>query len=358
MPNPKILAFYLPQYHTIPENDLWWGKGFTEWTNVKASNPQFRWHIQPEIPLHNNYYDLSDPRVMEDQARLAKTYKIDGFVYYHYWFHGKKLLEKPIENMLSNPDIDINFCLCWANETWSRTWSGAEKQILIKQNYDETFEECSEHFYYLLNFFKDKRYLKVHNRPIIIIYKPQLICNLDEMMSWWNQLAREAGFAGLLWGFQHESSFTQLSRLIDFDFGINFEPFYTVQQELQENLLIKKIKGAVRRVLNKPKVYDYDTIWEHILARKTITENITIFQSAFPSWDNTPRRQNHSIIFKGASPKKFQEYFLELYRKCNNDLFLFINAWNEWAEGAHLEPDKRNGYGYLEAVKAAVESIN
>lgn len=183
MSSPQLLAFYLPQYHVIPENDLWWGKDFTEWTNVKASRPQFRWHIQPEIPLNGYYYDLSAPHVMENQTRLAKAYGVDGFVFYHYWFNGKNLLEKPTENMLDNLNIDIKFCLCWANETWSRTWSGEEKQVLIRQNYDETSAEISKHFYYLLDFFKDERDLKVQGRPVIIIYKPQLIHNLDKMVN-------------------------------------------------------------------------------------------------------------------------------------------------------------------------------
>ena len=161
----------------------------------------------------------------------------------------------------------------------------------------------------------------------------------------------------MYWGFQHESAFTYLAKLKDFDFGINFEPFYTAKHDIHENVIVRKLKGTARRILKKPKLYDYDIIWKHILKREknTTLEGISVFQSAFPAWDNTPRRGHQSIIFKGASPKKFQAYFSQLYNKCNNDKFLFINAWNEWAEGAHLEPDERNGYGYLEAVKSVVE---
>ena len=360
MNKPKIMAFYLPQFHAIRENDEWWGHGFTEWTNVKSAKPQFKWHHQPEIPLHKNYYDLSNVKVMVDQAKLAQKYGIDGFVYYHYWFSGKKLLEKPLENMLATPDVNIKFCLCWANETWSRTWSGAEKEILIQQNYEEDEKALKEHFDYLLQFFKDDRYIKVNNKPMLIIYKPHLINNLNFMCDLWNDFAVKEGFDGIYLGFQHESVYYYLDRVERFNFAINFEPFYTVGHDLKFNMVYRCADKLKRVLFKKAKVYSYDTIWDRILIRDNseIKKLFTVYQSAFPAWDNTPRRGSNAIIFKGAAPKKFNEYFNKLYLKCINDEFIFVNAWNEWAEGAHLEPDERNGFKYLESIKHAVDNIN
>lgn len=344
----KQIAFYLPQFHTIPENDKWWGKGFTEWVNVKKSKPLFRGHNQPEVPLQG-YYDLSNVNEMVKQAKMAKEYGLYGFCYYHYWFEGKLLLEKPLEQMLVTPGVDIPFCLCWANETWSRTWDGSEKKILIAQNYDEDDEMLRKHFDYFLKFFKDQRYIKEGNKPILIIYKPHLIKNIDHIIDYWNKLASENGFDGIYFGYQHHSAFSFPDKTKGFDFGIEFEPWYTIDQEdMLKQTFFQKV---YRKVLKKPLILNYDEVWKKILARYSSEKTMP---GAFVSWDNTPRMANRGIVVLGATPEKFKRYYKKQMKRAKTIYhtdYIFINAWNEWAEGAHLEPDEKNGYGYLEGLK-------
>lgn len=362
----KKIAFYLPQYHAIPENDEWWGKGFTEWTNVKASHPQYKGHIQPEVPLHHNYYCLLDENVQVEQSRLALQYGLDGFCYYHYWFEGKLLLEKPIENMLHNPQIEIPFCICWANETWSRTWDGRNTSILIEQNYNEDKAAWTEHFNYLLQFFKDKRYILHQGMPMLIIYNPQLITNCREMIDLWRQLARENGFPDLYIGYQYPLAFDSDTDSLGMNFGIEFEPVYTVMElDKEKSSLIGMLRRAFtnpqwfkwrleEKLLHHPKYYNYDEMWERIIRRYPVKSNV--MPGAFCAWDNTPRRGNKATIYRGAAPHKFEQYLIRRLQTAKERYYaeyIFINAWNEWAEGAHLEPDEVNGYGYLEAIRNA-----
>lgn len=351
----KKIAFYLPQFHSIPENDEWWGKGFTEWVNVKNAKPSFKGHKQPEIPYKYNYYNLLDTNIQILQAQKAREYGLDGFCYYHYWFEGKLLLEKPMENMLRESRIDIPFCICWANETWARTWDGKENQVLIRQNYDEDKECWKEHFQYLLPFFKDKRYICVENRPMFILYKPQLIKKCKEMMEYWNELAVDAGFKGIYFGYQHHTAFDYDLTACNFEFAIEFEPFYTVYDLRKKNIKLESTWSRLKKkVQNLPTIYDYDVIWENIINRHP---SGNVCAGAFPAWDNTPRRGRKAILFWESSPQKFESYMssrIKSAKKYYNRDFLFINAWNEWAEGAHLEPTETYGYSYLEALKRAL----
>lgn len=368
----KAIAFYLPQFHTFPENDEWWGKGFTEWTNVKKSKSLFKGHNRPEVPLNNNYYDLSKIENMIEQAKLAKKYGLYGFCYYHYWFEGKLLLEKPLENMLCEKSVDIPFCMCWANESWARTWDGQETNILIKQNYNDSEEGWKKHFEYLLKFFKDDRYIKINNKPMFIVYKPYLIKKYKQMLDFWNKLSMEHGFEGMYFGYQYPDSLKYDDIQDEFDFGIEFEPTLTFGQimEGKEGLsLFKKInylhkipnglKNTLKTKLSmQPYIVDYDYVWEKILSRKPL--NNKIFPGAFCSWDNTPRKGKSGLVFYEATPEKFKEYLARQFKRAKEDYnvdFIFINAWNEWGEGAHLEPDIYNGYGYLEALKNAVDMM-
>lgn len=367
----KPIAFYLPQYHSIPENDEWWGKGFTEWDNVKKSVPLYKGHNQPEIPLDGNYYNLLDPKVQEDQAKLAKEYGVYGFCYYHYWFSGELLLEKPMENMLKNKKVDIPFCVCWANETWSRTWDGKASDVLIEQDYDGAPEKWKKHFEYLLPFFKDDRYIKHENKPMLLIYKPQLFFQCKMMMDCWNELAIQNGFDGIYWGYQHRSAFDSKNCENIFDFGVEFEPFFTVREidiEKENRYLNFGFIGSVLKqaqflvwklrkyILKTPILFDYDIIWQRIIEREPCRNNL--YPGAFTSWDNTPRRGRNGSVFKGASPQKFENYISEQIvhaKEVYRSEYIFINAWNEWAEGAHLEPDEHNQYGYLKGLKKALE---
>lgn len=348
----KQIAFYLPQFHTIPENDEWWGKNFTEWTNVKKSKQLFKGHNQPEVPLQG-YYDLSNVNEMAKQAKIAKEYGLYGFCYYHYWFEGKLLLEKPLEQMLVTPEVDIPFCLCWANETWSRTWNGSEKEVLIAQNYNEDDEMLRKHFDYFLKYFKDSRYIMEGNKPILIIYKPHLIQNIDYVLKFWNELAVKNGFDGIYLGYQHHSAFAYPEKTKGFDFGIEFEPWFTIDKNnmLKKNILQK----IVKKITAKPAIVDYDDIWNNILKRKPGEK---VMPGAFVSWDNTPRMANRGTVVFEAKPEKFERYYIKQIERAKtiyHSDYIFINAWNEWAEGAHLEPDEKNGYGYLEALNRTIK---
>lgn len=365
----KIIAFYLPQYHAIPENDAWWGKGFTEWTNVKKTKSVIKGQVQPKVPLNENYYNLLDDDVKLWQAELAKKYGVYGFCYYHYWFNGKLLLEKPAEQMLENREIDLPFCFSWANEPWSRSWKGESKNVIMPQEYG-TESDWRKHFEYLLPFFRDSRYIKENGRPMFIIYKPDIIPSCYEMMRYWNQLAVENGFPGLYFGFQFPSGFRNRDNETRFDFAIEFEPLYT-RTASQDFLNISTTKGKLRllknhpraflkisvdkirsKYLNRPTVYDYATECEKLTSRRPVFKNAV--PGMFTGWDKTPRNGSRAMIYKGSTPEKFGRY-LEKQVKRARDVYeteyLFITAWNEWGEGAYLEPDEENEYGNLEAIR-------
>lgn len=308
----KVIAFYLPQFHAIPENDQWWGEGFTEWVNVKKAKPLFKGHCQPEVPMGKDYYNLLDKTVQENQAALAQKYGIYGFCYYHYWFEGKLLLEKPMENMLKNSGIDLPFCICWANESWARTWDGREKDILIAQNYCETRKGWKEHFDYLLPFFQDNRYIKCDNKPLLVIYKPYLFAHMIEMMRYWNQLALEAGLEGLYWVYQYPDSFKSDVVIKEFDKGIEFEPLYT-EKQIREVEIGKTFYQKLKYVLMHPRVlcnkisymfglqpilYDYNQIWDKIVNRDPL--NKKVIPGAFVSWDNTARKGTKGTVYVGG----------------------------------------------------------
>lgn len=356
MKKSKIIAFYLPQFHEIPENNKWWGKGFTEWTSVKKAKQLFPGHNQPRIPYKKNYYNLLDMKTKIWQEFLAKKYGIYGFCYYHYWFKGKKLLEKPIEEKLISKQLKLPFCLSWANESWSRTWYGNKKEILMKQGYG-TKEDWEKHFKYLLKFFKDKRYIKVNNKPILLIYKPSQISNLDSMIEYWSHLAIKEGFNGVhivetLTGTQSRPC-SKLSRGIAF-----YEPGYTLFNENLFNQLKIKIKSRLSKILHNKYLLnriDYDKIYKDILKRKLNNSKKKVYLGAFVDYDDSPRRKHLGFIFDNITPKKFEKYLSLLIKKSQNigSEFLFLTAWNEWAEGAYLEPDEKNKFNFLQAVKNA-----
>lgn len=373
----KVVALYLPQFHTIPENDTWWGEGFTEWVNIKKAIPLFENHHQPRIPLQDNYYNLADPDVMRWQASIAKEHGVYGFCFYHYWFDGKLLLQKPIENFLENKDIDIHFCISWANEHWTDQWVSEKWNVLIEQRYGER-DEWKVHFDYLLPYFKDDRYIKVDEKPVFVIYRPHLIDKRAEMLAYWNQLAEQEGFKGMCFVFQRaeillddpEFDFSM------FDFAAVYQPGFAASEMIRKGQCFRKIRKLKRNILgylekhikfdsrsislpkkkNRPRQDNYDEIWNHILNDKDIFPNI--IPTAFTDWDNTPRRGEKGSVVIGASPDKFEEYFTKLIRKAQSQYktdLIFIFAWNEWAEGGYLEPDELNGFGYLRAIYKALQ---
>ena len=354
----KIIAFYLPQFHEIPENNQWWGKGFTEWTNTRKATPLFKNHYQPHTPLNNNYYNLLDDGVLEKQIDIAKKYGVDAFCFYHYWFKGgKKLLEKPLEYVLANKSLDFPFCICWANESWSRRWDGSNKEILIEQDYDDD-ENWKNHFYYLKQFFEDERYIKIDGHPVMLIYKPQEIPELSKKLSVWNFLAKQHGFGRIIFISQYPQVNKEIERL--FDYNIEFEPEYTATEIRNHKFrfLFKNPLALFSMLYSKLfltlKIRHYKKLsykrFSNISSKRIIAANH--LPGLFTSWDNTPRRKNGGIVYHGSSPMLFKRYAsIQISKaKSNNCPFVFVNAWNEWAEGAHLEPDDKYGYDYLEAL--------
>ena len=365
----KVLALYLPQFHEIPENNEWWGKGYTEWDAVKNAKEYYIGHQQPMVPLNHNYYDLSDEtaRTWKWQADLAKKFGVYGFCIYHYWFKtGEQLLEKPMEILLKHKEINVNYCICWANETWRRTWYGVKKEILKEQEYGEE-DEWTNHFYYLLNFFRDKRYILIDNKPVVCIYRTYEITKLKNMVETWNRLARENGFSGvyIISG--------NIGGMIDkrydaIDAYYNYEPGYTYMHNVS---FFNKIPINFAKVYKK--IYNQfaeNKKFERIMASKIIYDNNTkrihqggkkCYLGTFTRYDDTPRRQNKGAVYDGT----VEEFAANLKKisnvlKINNrrDDFVFVTAWNEWGEGAYLEPDEAHGYAYLEALKSVVEDVD
>lgn len=359
----KLLAFYLPQFHAINENDIWWGKGFTEWSNLTSAKPVYKGHSQPRVPLNKNYYNLLDVDTLKWQADLAKTYGIYGFVYYHYWFEEGMLLEKPAELMLENERVNIPFCFSWANHTWRRSWANKSDNILRKQTYGDK-NEWEKHFYYLLPFFKDKRYIRIDNKPLMILYNPMDVKEFREMITYWQQLARKEGLEGLT--ISHQQNAFDHEKHPDgylYDYGIEFQMNAAVNKFVRESRLF-----AMERVLNRiadklpflrskmsTMHYGYDEIWRIILNSEP--RGKSWFPGAFVDWDNTPRRKNRGQVCTNVTPEKFRKYLslqIRRAREVYHKDYMFVFAWNEWGESGYLEPDELRGYGMLEAVRNAL----
>ena len=377
----KIIAFYLPQFHNIPENDEWWGNGFTEWTNVKKAKPLYEGHMQPRVPLGGNYYNLLDDNVKIWQADLAKKYGVYGFCYYHYWFNGKMLLEKPMEQMLAHNEVDIPFCICWANEPWTKAWVGDERKLLIAQEYGKE-EEWKQHFMYLLPFFKDERYITKDGKPLFVFYRPDIVPCMKEMIETWDKLAKENGLSGITFAFQSGDYDWNNSKEANlFDYDIEFQPPYASHWLYSNDGKFVSALKKCRRLLagwagkkfgidlyrygtaqykkmTGQTVANYDSMWQKIIEAKPVRSNS--IPGAFVKWDNTPRHGERGQINVGT-PEKFEYYLSKQIKHAREDYhedMIFMYAWNEWAEGGYLEPDEDDKYGYLEAIKRALEENN
>lgn len=368
----KIIAFYLPQFHSFKENDEWWGKGFTEWTNVKNAKPLFKGHYQPRIPLNKNYYNLTNVDTLKWQADIAKKYGIYGFCYYHYWFDGHMLMEKPMELMLANEEVDLPFCICWANENWTKAWAQHSKKVLISQTYGDR-SDWEKHFYYLLPFFMDKRYIYKDEMPIFVIYRPELIPTLRPMLEFWDKLAKKNGLKGIIYMYQQHNYDHQTADTGDlFSYAIEYEPgrvkgyypkFPKKEQQVCSplisfrrglNLLVNKLHLKQTRISSV--CYSYDDAWKRILNIQPADEKV--MPGAFVDWDNTPRYKSRASIYQGVTPEKFERYLTQQICHARDDYkkdMIFMFAWNEWGEGGYLEPDEKYGYGMLEAVHNALD---
>lgn len=375
----RIIAFYLPQFHSIPENDEWWGKDFTEWVNVKGAQPLFNGHRQPVIPLNKNYYNLLDKDTIAWQISLAKTYGIYGFCFYHYWFDGHMLLQKPMELMKNDPELNIPYCICWANENWTNAWKAdGNVKTLIQQTYGAR-DEWERHFNYLLQFFKDPNYILENNKPFFVIYRPEIIPCLNDMLDCWDDLAKKNGFAGMAFAYQQLSYHLLPDRDESrFKYNIEYQPSYArydlkIHQESKTGKLLFQLRNTIRRlVLNFDKKFgtnlysnlsgdnltleDYDELCNEVINRRPDSDKA--LPGMFVGWDNTPRRKKGGTVCCGSTPQKFENYLYQQILNAKNNYkkdMLFVFAWNEWAEGGYLEPDEYNKYGYLEAIKKALD---
>lgn len=347
----KTIAFYLPQFHPFLENDKWWGKGFTEWTNVSKAKPNFKEHYQPHLPIHNGFYDLRVPEVMIDQAKLAKNYGINGFNFYYYWFDGKILMHKPFEILLEHKEIDIDFCITWANENWTRRWDGNDNEILIGQKHSR--EDSIKFLKSLYKYFEDDRYIRVDNKPVLIIYRADIIPNMKDTITLWRQQAAKAGFDGI-YLICVQAFGAKSPNKYGFDAAMEFPPHSLKSSEISKS--IEELNDEFNGI-----IYDYEEAATNACTLKE--PEYKLFRTAMLSWDNTARKQNTSVMFENFSLQRFKEWVSliksNIYsndKYSSDEKLIFINAWNEWAEGTHLEPDRKFGYGYLQNVYDALKN--
>jgi GT2 family glycosyltransferase/glycosyltransferase involved in cell wall biosynthesis len=345
----RAIAIYLPQFHRVKENDEWWGEGFTEWTNVRRGRPMFKGHYQPHVPhLDLGYYDLDDESVLERQAEMARRHGIHGFCFYHYWFDGRRILEKPLERLLASGRPDFPFCVCWANENWTRTWDGLDKQVLLAQRHSP---ESDERFLRdLLPTLRDPRYIHVEGLPLVTVYRSGLLDAPAATAERWRRIAEQEGLPGLyLACFQ---SFDRTDpRAYGFDAAIQFPPLQTPATSMADT----GVEGVDTKF--RGGVLDYREAMCHALARPA--EPYPLFRGLMPSWDNTARRMERATVWTNSTPELYGRWLRGTIERMQREQpperqLVFINAWNEWAEGAHLEPDTRHGYRYLEETAAAL----
>jgi lipopolysaccharide biosynthesis protein len=360
----KPIAIYLPQFHPIPENDSWWGKGFTEWTNVTKAKPKFKGHYQPHLPADLGFYDLRLEESRLAQEALAKKYGIYGFCYYHYWFNGKRVLNEPIDRKMQNHKEDFPFMLCWANENWTRAWDGGIQDVLLEQIYSE--EDDRNHIKLLLSYFKDERYIRVNNKPFFVFYKPDLFPDMAKTIAIFREEALKENLELYIGCFERWIGWTK-EKMDEFDFDaiIEFQPLSkslrAFKKKSEQRFLkstLKRIEKKVRKKLKlEPKMTfgDYKVNYKEFIEHDIQFGNKGVYPGVTPMWDNSSRRvgQNATMLIN-SSPELFKYWYKNKTAKQNfeglADNFIFINAWNEWAEGNHLEPCQKWGTAYLEAL--------
>ena len=350
----KLIALYLPQFHPIPENDGWWGKGFTEWTNVRKAVPNFIDHYQPRIPGDLGYYDLRDVEVQKRQIQLAKKYGIYGFCFYYYWFSGKRLLERPLDQFVENTDLDFHFCICWANENWTRRWDGREDDILIGQTHTEN--DYMAFIRDVAPILGDKRYIRIDGRPLLIVYHLTLLPDPQRAAEIWREECRQAGI-GEIYLAAIQSFGLEDPKPYGFDATIEFPPHNCLEG-------IAMVDQSNLQITNPDfvgEVFEYRVAAQLVMNHPVPT--YTKFRTVMPSWDNTARRQNTGVTFINSTPSAYRSWLAKAVEYTRRNLsedkrFIFINAWNEWGESAYLEPDQRYGYAYLQATKEAVRNMD
>lgn len=340
----RIIAFYLPQFHRIPENDRWWGEGFTEWTNVRRARPVFNGHVQPRVPAELGYYDLTDARARAAQAALARAHGVDAFCYYYYWFGGKRLLEAPLDAVLASGEPDFPFCICWANHPWNRRWDGAEHDLLMPMEYlpgdDRSFIRD------VIPLFRDARYVRVGDRPLLVVSRPQDIPEIRSMVGVWREECAVAGLSAPYLCLVQDADGAD-PRGFGFDAAIEFPP---------HGLQVADVTNQVEDLDQafQGQVWDYVSGAKWALARPL--PEYTLLRGVMSGWDNTPRLPRNGHIFGNAHPANYERWLAGVVAqtraiRLGDERIVFINAWNEWAEGAYLEPDVQYGRQFLDATR-------
>ena len=362
----RLISFYLPQFHPIPENDEWWGKGFTEWTNVAKARPLFRGHYQPHVPADLGFYDLRLQETQAAQAEMARKYGIEAFCYWHYWFgNGVRILQRPFDEVLKSGELKFPFCLGWANESWTGIWHGMKDRVLVEQKYPG-WDDYQRHFDYLLQAFCDRRYVRVDGRPLFLVYRPQHIPECRRVMEYWRDLAAKAGLPGL-----HLVAQAPGPQWVPTEYGfdaatisnhdkirLSFEMKLT--QRIRRKMEAYNMFGSVMRRLNRRPLhtYEYREAMRFFVERNVRWE---YYPMVIPNWDNTPRCGRNGVVLMDSTPELFREHFREALAVVReyeaSRRILFIKSWNEWAEGNHLEPDHKFGHQYLEAIRDEIAAI-
>lgn len=357
------IALYLPQFHPIPENDEWWGKGFTEWTNVTKAKPLFKGHFQPRLPADLGFYDLRVAEAREAQAELAKQYGVSGFCYWHYWFSGRRIIERPLNEVVQSGKPDLPFCIAWANQTWSGTWHGlSNNKILIEQNYPGV-KDHEKHFYEMVQVFSDKRYMEVNGKKLVFVFRPMDIPNPLQFTNIWQELAVKEGLKGFHFIGMHMTGEWDPCR---YGFNAFVEAGPMLYKIKDPNMLDKALHRFFKVDLDKvkqirlgiPKIASYKKYVDRYPDHKTASNE---YPMIYPGWDNTPRSGANGWLFEGSTPELFYQLCLkglkETLNKPKGERILILKSWNEWAEGNYLEPDKKYGHRFLEAYNTALKNF-
>lgn len=361
---PKVIAFYLPQYHPTKHNNEWWGKGFTEWTNVGKAKKLYPGHYQPKVPADLGYYDLRVPEVREEQARLAKEAGIYGFCYYHYWFsQGHEELDLPFKEVVSSRKPDFPFCLCWANESWySKLWNkdgSTQKKLLAEQKYLGK-EDNVVHFYSLLPAFKDERYIKIEGKLLFLIYNPTSFEHFLEFKNEWTELAEKNGLPGFYFVGQ-VTKHDQIEDVLQLGFdGINHcHRLDDIFQYKKSLYFLDVIISRIKTYINIPFIVPYKKAIKNCLCDLDYKENV--FPTMMPNWDHTPRSSNGGSVLHGSTPQLFEKHAIDVLSTTNSKKdehkVVFLKSWNEWGEGNYMEPDLKFGKGYINALRSAISKF-
>jgi len=348
-PLARLIAFYLPQFHPIPENDDFWGGGFTEWTHLAAARPLYRGHDQPKLPGELGFYDLRLPETRVAQAELARRHGIEGFCYWHYWFGGRRVLERPFQEVLDSGAPDFPFCLGWANASWTGVWYGAPERILIEQTYPGAYDYAA-HFASILPALEDARYIRVENKPLVLVFQPGELPDANAFCAQWRELAERAGLPGLhLVGFGGKKWDPTQS---GFDGSVLHGP-----QPPRRRRRLARLRTWLRQRTGGPRVYPYREYIRSCFPKRL--DSPRDYPVALPNWDNTPRSGPRGFVFDGSTPELFREHLREAITRVTDrpreQRIVFLKSWNEWAEGNYLEPDRDRGLAYLEVVRDEVE---